>query len=295
LNEIKDNCLNLWIKKIFLILIISYFWSASAQQPSGIFQPYQTNEFTVVDCFKNIDFLKIIRNDSMKSNSVMIGHTIWRTISLDNNINKGLLNTKNGCLQIGLFEIIKFGIFEKLLNGFESDNFGDVQKTVLSRSTIMKKIKLIDTVETKNFDDQGNEKTTIETISKYLNGNDIKIYLLKENWIMNSYTGEFEKRIIAFSPLVFNKNKQKVLPVFWLYFNEWEDLLSNFKVVNPKNDEVTNYRDLFTKSHFVSKISKVNNLADRSINSTNKGTDNYLESEMIKEKIINQESDFFHN
>lgn len=224
-----------------------------------------------------------------------MGQRIWRTIDLDNKENKTVFNNNNKCLQIGLFEVIKFGLFEKNLNAFASDNFNEVDKTRLSIAELKSIISLKDTSEEIVYDAQGNETKNIKIEKRYLFNEDVKAYVLKEDWFINNYSGQLEKKIIGFAPLVLDRKTQKVVPLFWLYYNEWRELLLSFEAKNYNSDAVISYRTVLEKNFFISQISKENNIFDRSIKSYKHGQDPSLESEMIKEKIYNSERDLFQH
>ena len=192
-----------------------------------------------------------------------------------------------------MFEIIKFGLFEKKLNAFASDNFNDTKKSHLNTKQLLQTIAYCDSSETTLFDSQGNEQKSKIIEKGYFAGKDIKSYLLKENWFINSYSGKLEKKIIGIAPLILNKKTEKNMPLFWLYFNEWQDLFDMFEAKNYVSESIITYKDVFINNYFISKISKENNLNDKAVNSANKGKDNFLESELIKEKINNQEADLF--
>lgn len=234
-----------------------------------------------------------MRADSLKSNRILKGTTIWRAISLENNQNGVLFNSNNRCTDIGLFEIIKFGLFEKKLNAFSSDDFNEVAYTRLSQQKLMRLINFKDSSETLSFDADGNSKTEKVRIDRYLMGADIKGYLIKEDWVFNSYTAKTEKYLIGLAPLVFDKKQEKIIPLFWLYYPEWDEILALFEAQNFYSYERISYRDVFIKRYFVSVISKENNVFDRGLRTYKRGQDAYLESEQVKEKSIDLEQSIF--
>jgi hypothetical protein len=254
---------------------------------------YKKGEFSVVDCFKQSQFLNTFKADSLTSNYILKGQRIWRSVSLDNKQNQILLNSNNECVVIGLFEIIKFGLFEKKLNAFSSDDFNHADKYHLKENQLLKLIQLNDSTLTKNFDALGNEKEELIVNNRYLFGSDIKSYLIKEDWILNSRTGKSEKYIIAIAPLVYDSKSEKTIPLFWLYYPEWKNMFALFEAKNFYSFEEISYDDVFMKRYFVSIISKESNVFDRTTKAYKHGNDAYLESELIKEKLMNSEMDLF--
>lgn len=256
----------------------------------------QYYEFEVKDCFKAVKFSGKILKDSMKPNTVMKGQRVWRTISLENRENQALFNTNNKCLQVGLFEVIKFGLIEKKLNVFFSDNFNEAGKNRLTQKDILKGISVRDTSESVVFDKDGNETKSTLIENRYLTNNDIKTYLVKEDWFMSSKTGQLEKKIVGIAPLVFDKKTEKIVPLFWMYFNEWKELLDAFEARNTTGDgKRISYAWLFENHYFVSQVSKESNVFDRSVKEVSHTTDVQLENEINKQKTANGEGDMFQN
>lgn len=114
-----------------------------------------------------------------------------------------------------MFEIIKFGLFQKKLNAFSSDNFNETKNYHLTENQLLKIIINNDTSIISVFDSDGNEKKETSITNRYFYGTDIKGYLIKENWILNSYSGELEKIMIGIA-------KRFVFPIrfhkyIWIY------------------------------------------------------------------------------
>lgn len=143
---------------LLLLMLTIYKANYLSQTPTGIYDNKTTSEFNVIDCFKTKNFSNKFTQDSLKSNSIFIGNTIWRTISLENKTNQQLFNATNKCIQVGLFEIIKFGLFEKKLNAFSSDVFNNTKNTHLNEKQLFSIIGYCDSSETTVFDSYGNEK-----------------------------------------------------------------------------------------------------------------------------------------
>lgn len=261
---------------------------------AGVGEPgLYAKEFSVSDCFKNKHFSGKFRSDSISSNFVLKGQQIWRSIDLEDHQNKTLLVNNRGCAEVGLFEIIKFGLFDKKLNAFSSDDFNNAIKNRLSVAQIRKQISFHEVNENRSFDENGNEKSETLEVNRFLMGTDIKSYLLKEDWIFNAASGQTEKYIIGIAPLVFDPKKEKVVPLFWLYYPEWKELFASFEAKNYYSSGVISYADLFAKKYFISQISKESNVFDRSVKAVYHGSDVGTENENIKEKTNKQEIDLF--
>jgi hypothetical protein len=280
----------------FTIFITLILCGSISKSQSGIGSPgTYTSSYSVKDCFFNKNFNSGFKSDSIKSNYVLKGVRIWRSVSLENPQNNIILNTNTPCLEISLFEIIKFGIFEKSLHVFSSDNFNETKTNLLSKTEVYKNLTVTDTSSRIEFDENGNE-VYLKTYSKtYLVGSDVKSYLMKEDWVLNSYTGKTEKFIIGIAPLVYDSKTEKVVPLFWLYYKEWESLFSCFSAKNYFSQDSITYKDIFNKRYFISQINKESNVFDRGLKDYNHGVDINLETELIKEKLRNAESDLFQH
>jgi hypothetical protein len=202
--------------KLILLLILL---NISFAFPQSIYdKQIYSGEYTVIDCFNNQNYKGVFKADTIKSNYLLNGTIIWRTIYLDNKENVLIFNSTSQCAAIGLFEIIKFGLFEKKLNAFSSDNFNDTKVSHLTPIQLTKIISKRDSSTYPTFDANGVEKKETSVVNRYLNGSDIKCYLIKENWITNNYTGELEKYVIGFAPLILDtknaKNSSFILVIF---------------------------------------------------------------------------------
>lgn len=241
-------------------------------------------EFTVADCFRRSAISNQFKADTIKSNYILKGEKIWRTISLDNRQNRQVFSNGSKCSEVGLFEVMKYGLFDKKLNAFSSDDFNDTKNNHLSNRQILEKLAVHDTSVVEVFDAEGNQ--TSETIinNRYLYDSDVSCYLLKEDWVINTYSGKMEKHIIGVAPLVFDKKTQKTVPLFWLYYAEWKWLFASFESRNFYSEEPASFHDVFTRHYFISVVSKQSNISDRSLKAVNHGRDIYTQGEIIEEK-----------
>jgi len=224
---------------------------------------------------------------------VLKGEKIWRSINLENKQNQLAFNNGSKCAEVGLFEIIKFGLFKKNLHAFSSDDFNDTKRHQLSNEQLLKRMAIHDTSVVEVFDGDGNK--TRETIidNRYMYGSDIKCFLLKEDWVINSYTGKMEKHIIGIAPLVFDNKLQKTVPLFWLYYAEWKQLFASFEAKNFYGDNRISFHDVFMNRYFISVVSKQSNMFDRSVKTVSHGRDIYAEGEVIYEKQNTDLEDLF--
>lgn len=225
----------------------------------------------------------------------MKGQRLWRTVSLENPDNRSIFNSGGQCAEIGLFEVIKFGLINRRLRAFDSDDFSQETKVPLTSAIVLQTLAYYDSSTVQTFDANGQAKEEALVTRRYLMGSDVKSYLIEEDWILNSYTGKQEKYIVALAPLVYDKRSGKIVPLFWLYYEEWKSLFSCFEARNFYSHERISFHTLLSRKYFISRLSKVNNVFDRPMSAESHGDDRKLNEELMKEKLNNAESDLFQH
>lgn len=267
-------------------------WQLCLSQTGGVGDPGNYG-YNVKDCFRDSAYKQVFKSSTINMNRVLKGQQVWRTISLNEPQNAVVFNTNDRCELIGLFEIIKFGLIELHLNAFSSDDFTRANLFVMKPTEIVKSIIRKDSALTVSFDENGNAVSNPINERRYLMGSDVRSYLMKEDWILNNYSGKMEKHVVAIAPLVYDEETGMTAPLFWLYYAEWKNAFTAFKAKNFYSYESISVDDLFMKRYFISQISKETNLFDKAVKSVHHGADAYLESERIKEKLLSAESDLF--
>ncbi len=250
-------------------------------------------DFTVNNCFIDSLYKPSVTSKKVKSNKILKSTTYWRTISFEALEVETPKKKFKGCEQVSFFEIIKFGILEKNLKAFVSDDFSEAPKGFLSKEDFKKNLIYCDTVFESYFDEQGLEAKKTSIKKGYLSGNEVKSFLLKEDWYLDSYSGKLNKKIIGIAPLMVNKVSKKVLPICWIYFDEWLNFFKQFKTKNYLGDNGLTFYDALVDGVFKSKISKESNLKEVKVKNDRRGNQSLIESEFIKEKVRNSESDLF--
>lgn len=233
--------------------------------------------------------------DTLLPKHITKGTRIWRNIGLENPENKLIFNSHKPCKEVCFFEILKFGLLELGLKAFSSEDFHDPSKALLDKAKLEKLLYHADTIAEKYFDANGEASYHKKFVSGFIGCGDIRSLLLKEDWVINNYSGRMEKYIVAIAPMVYSEKDKKQVPLFWIYYPEWAGLLSVFKAHNIYSYEEVNYMTVFEKHKFISAVSKESNVFNRSIDDYKKGYDAEMESERIIEKLRNSESDLFEH
>ena len=83
-------------------------------------------------------------------------------------------------------------------------------------------------------------------------------------------------------------------PLFWIYYPEARKILVNTEAFNRGNDaERRTFDDIFQRRMFNSYIIKESNVYNRRIDEYKTGLDALLESDRIKEEVVNMEHDLW--
>ncbi|MEM6697892.1 MAG: gliding motility protein GldN, partial [Bacteroidota bacterium] len=123
-------------------------------------------------------------------------------------------------------------------------------------------------------------------------------YRIKEVWFFDSRTSTMKTRILGIAPIreVFREDgiMKYETPLFWVYYPHCRDLLAKEPVFNFGNDNTAmSWEDLFEMRYFSSYIYKESNVRDERIQDYLSGTDILVESNKVKQEILNFEQDLW--
>ena len=126
-------------------------------------------------------------------------------------------------------------------------------------------------------------------------------YRVKEDWFFDKQRSEMDVRIIGIAPLIYDRDESGTIregnikkPLFWIYYPQARALLKNAPAFNRENDAARlTFDDIFQKRMFGSYIYKESNVYDRLISDYRNGLQALIESEKIKEEIINFEHEMW--
>lgn len=245
------------------------------------------------------DYRRVVPYPHLREADVMWSHRIWRTLDLREKMNHPYYYPEvphNGLMS--LFDIIKGGILNSCVTAFDNPVMDDEFKMKLT--TEQAAGILIDT-QFVSVEDPFNPGTWIDdTIINEITSTDIKAYWIKEDWFFDKQRSVMDVRILGICPLKekADPNTGEVMgymPLFWCYFPQLRPLLVRHEVyLGQNNAQRLTYDDVFQKRFFGSYIHKESNVYDRPIPAYLSGLDALLESESIKEDIMNFEHDLWH-
>lgn len=224
---------------------------------------------------------------------------IWRVIDLREKMNQPLYypsQEMDG--RVNLINLLLDGIKNGQLTPYDA-RVDDDFKVPMTYEQVKEAFGAKATQEEKIDFDTG-ERTTV-TIQGEIRPNEIKQYMVKEEWYFDKQTSTLNVRIIGICPIreFVRENDtsgevQRQL-VFWIYYPEARPLLSTNLVLNPYNDaRLMSFDDLFIKRLFNGYIVKESNVFNnRNISAYLTGKNAMLESKRIEEKIFNYEQDLW--
>lgn len=230
---------------------------------------------------------------------VMWARRVWQWIDLREKINLPLyypLEPANG--RKALFDVIRDALLiEGSITAYD-DGLGDGDQFLrpLSLVDLQRLLQSVDTVYTEDPDT--GDRIQVITASP-VQASDVIAYKLKEDWIFDKQRSVLDIRIIGLAPVIADKGPDGEFrgpkTLFWLYYPECRYVLNAAVAQNRENDAARlGFDDLFQKRMFNAVITKASNVYDRSISSHATGIDALLESEAIKEELLNFQLDLWH-
>jgi gliding motility associated protien GldN len=251
--------------------------------------------------FKRTDIIqkKPMPLPSVREADVFWSQKIWRIIDLREKINIPLFYPTTEIEgRKNLISLLLGGIENGQITPYDA-SLDDDFKVPMSFEQVKTSFGAEATQEEKIDFDTG--ERTMVTIQGEMRPNDIKQYLIKEEWYFDKQNSTLNVRIIGICPI-----REFVRPgdtpdqvqrqkLFWIYYPEARPLLSTNLVLNPYNSaQQVSFDDLFIKRTFNSYIVEEENIYNnRGISAYLTGKNAMLESKRIENKIFNYEQDLW--
>lgn len=120
---------------------------------------------------------------------------------------------------------------------------------------------------------------------------------IKEDWYFDKQRSQLMVRIIAVAPVLMKElesGDKAPMPLFWIPYESAREVFAQAPFFNRHNSAARlSYDEVFWKRLFDSYIYKEENVYDRPIVTYAKGVDGLLESERIKQEIIDFEQNLW--
>jgi len=230
---------------------------------------------------------------------VIFSKLVWRVVNLREKMNLPMYYpTQPMDDRYSLIDLLMFGIENEGLIAYDVDD--DEFTMPITIEEIRTKFGAGNDTITQANRETGLMETKI--IPRTMRTDEVTKYLVKEQWLFDKQSSTMQVRIIGLCPIrEYTKpgdsefdglHKKKM---FWIFFPEARQLLATHEVFNPYNDAARfSYDDLFMKRRFSSYITQVTNVHDnREIATYTVGLQTMLESEKIKNDLLNVEHDFW--
>ncbi|HPE75031.1 MAG TPA: gliding motility protein GldN [Draconibacterium sp.] len=251
--------------------------------------------------FKRTDIIqkKPMPLPSVREADVFWSQKIWRIIDLREKINIPLFYPTTEIEgRMNLISLLLDGIENGQITPYDA-SLDDDFKVPMSFEQVKASFGAEATQEEKIDFDTG--ERTMVTIQGEVRPNDVKQYLIKEEWYFDKQNSTLNVRIIGICPI-----REFVRPgdspdqvqrqkLFWIYYPEARPLLSTNLVLNPYNSaQQVSFDDLFIKRTFNSYIVEEENVYNnRGISAYLTGKNAMLESKRIENKIFDFEQDLW--
>lgn len=281
------------MRKLFIYLGIALFIANIS--------PKQVDAQTLNGAYKKNDIInkKPVPLPVVREADVLWSKTLWRVIDLREKMNIPLYYpTVDIDGRINLINLLLEGIENGQITPYDARTDDDF-KIPLS-FTQVKEIfgATASTQEKINFDTGEKE---IVTVSGEIRPEEIKQFMVKEEWYFDKQTSALHVRILGVCPIreYMREGDTSGLPqrqkVFWVYYPEARPLLATNLIMNPYNDALQlSFDDVFIKRMFSSYITKESNMYNnRDVSTYLKGKQAMLESKQIEDDIFTYEQDLW--
>lgn len=279
------------MKKSLLLLIgLALFCSANVMSQTKATSVYSKN---------HIKNRKPIPFSNIRESDVMWSKLVWRIVDLREKMNLPMYYpTTPQDDRYSLIDLLMYGIENEGLTAYSTND--DEFKEPMTLDEIRGKFDAqADTIMQRN-------RLTGELEPVILPGemhtDDVKRYMVKEQWFFDKQTSTMQVRIIGICPIrEYVKDGDTAMDgvqkkqLFWVYFPEARPLLATHEVFNPFNDAARySFDDLFMKRRFSSYITQISNVHNnRGISEYTVGINSMLEAERIKNNIFEYEHDLW--
>ena len=292
--------------KISLIALLTLAFSNSSFAQSNLLNaktPDQIGLKTTAQLKSDND--KPLAYGYVEDRDVMMGKTTWEIIDLSERINFALyfpVDTTNiGPSRRSLYDVLTKAMKNGEITEVYTDSYFNTKKSL---QDIQSSLTRIDTTDAGREQINAGKNISEEYILKQdLTAADVLQYKIKGYWYFDKRQSELKYRLLGICPVTpdvytMNNDEKDYIELFWVFFPAARDVLHQAKAFNEKNSAMPiSFDQILNSRRFNSVIYKEENVyGDRTIDEymKNNAQNQLLESERVKEKIRNFESDMWN-
>ena len=276
------------MKRLVLFFLLGVIVFAGKPQESQA-QSVDDNVYTK----ENVPGKKPLNYVSLREADVMWSKKLWQMIDLRKRMNQVLYFPENEIDdRKSLIQVIMHGIENEGLTAYRSDQF----KEMYSTDEVYQEMGAGEETQQIQQPDGSTKDTVIQTGVRY---DEIKQYLIKEQWVFDRKYSDLRVRVVGICPIREfiddDTGEKRKSQVFWIYYPEARNLLANFEIFNRKNDaQRISYEDWFQQRRFNSYVVQETNVyGNRLINEYTTGKNTLLEAREIRNEIFEFEHDLW--
>lgn len=293
------------VRNLF-IAIVSLSWSISSIGQSNLLNaktPDQIGLKTAAQLDSDND--KPLAYGYVHDRDVLMGKTTWEIIDLSEKINFSLyfpIDTANiGSDRRSLYDVLTKAMKNGQITEVYTDSYFNTKKSL---QDIQGSLTRIDTTDAGREQlNAGNRISDEYIIRQDLSAQDVTQYKIKGYWYFDKRQSELKYRLLGICPVTpdvytMNSDEKDYIELFWVFFPAAREVLHNAKAFNDKNSAMpVSFDQILNSRRFNSLIYKEENVyGDRAIEEYMKDNaqNQLLESERVKDKIRNFESDMWN-
>jgi gliding motility associated protien GldN len=290
----------------FLIAIISIAGSFASLAQSNLLNaktPDQIGLKTAAQLDSDND--KPLAYGYVHDRDVLMGKTTWEIIDLSEKINFALyfpIDTANvGSDRRSLYDVLTKAMKKGEITEVYTDSYFNTKKSL---QDIQGSLTRIDTTDAgREQINAGNQISDEYILRQDLSAQDVSQYKIKGYWYFDKRQSELKYRLLGICPVTpdvytMNSDEKDYIELFWIFFPAAREVLHDAKAFNDKNSAMpVSFDQILNSRRFNSVIYKEENVyGDRTIEEYMKDNaqNQLLESERVKDKIRNFESDMWN-
>jgi gliding motility associated protien GldN len=234
-----------------------------------------------------------------------MGKTTWEIIDLSEKINFALyfpIDTANiGSGRRSLYDVLTKAMKNGEITEVYTDSYFNTKKSL---QDIQGSLTRIDTTDAgREQINAGNQISDEYILRQDLSAQDVSQYKIKGYWYFDKRQSELKYRLLGICPVTpdvysMNSDEKDYIELFWIFFPAAREVLHDAKAFNDKNSAMpVSFDQILNSRRFNSVIYKEENVyGDRNIDEYMKDNaqNQLLESERVKDKIRNFESDMWN-